>query len=240
MIFTKNQDLFRVLVCLAFGIIGLGFAYLSTGMGTFPYSYQLLQFAVYAFIVAEAVAANRGQRSVLMLVITLLCGLAYYAGLLFPETHKDLSPASVISAGFVVCSVSIALYQRKLNTVKLGSIPRLILISVPSLIAAHLFASESVFPYESISFGLSFSIIFGVVPLLLEHVPLALYDWGSLKPDNIFLRLPPFIGALIMLFYYMNYAYSSYYLSVMLNIFILLDNGLNIGYDLIRRRARVA
>jgi hypothetical protein len=218
--------------CLSIGLIGLFPAYRTVGITAPPNWSLFIYFAVYTFIMVEAIAANRGERSRVMLALTLLCGLTYYIGLLFQPTPEGISPASVISAGFVVSSAALALYKGgKVEVLAIGSRRRLFLITLPSWILAECIALWF-FPYQTTSPILGIAgIALGIVPLLLVYVPFALYGWGSLRPENHWLRIPPFLGAVIMLYFYTGYDVEHYRLSVMLNLFILFGNGLNLFAD---------
>lgn len=221
-----------ILICLTCGLIGLVPAYLTVGLKPIPGWLFLIYIAVYSFMVIEAVAANRGERSTVMLLITLFSGLFYYLGLLCQPTIEGVNPAAVISAGFVMCGAFLALLNKdRIKVLTLGSVYRLALITVPSWLLAEYIAYKW-FPYQSTSPFLGIAAIaLGIVPLLLEHVPFALYGWGNIQPGSPWMRIPPIIGASLMLMYYTGYDLEHYRLSVMLNIFVFLENSVNFSVD---------
>lgn len=124
-----NWTIFKKIVfCLSIGLIGLFPAYRAVGIPAPPNWSLFIYFAVYTFILVEAIAVNRGERSRVMLALTLLCGLTYYIGLLFQPTPEGISHTSVISAGFAVSSAALALYKGgKVEVLAIGSRRRLLL-----------------------------------------------------------------------------------------------------------------
>lgn len=222
----------NILICLTVGLIGLAPAYSTIGLRPIPHWLLLIQIAVYSFMVLEAIAANRGERSTVMLLATLFSGLLYYLGLLCQPTIEGVNPAAVISAGFVMCGAFLALFKKdRIKVLTLGSVYRLAFITVPSWLLAEAI-SRWWFPYLStVPLPWKVGILLGVVPLLLEHAPFALYGWGNLQPGSPWMRIPPIIGASLMLLYYTAYDLEHYRLSVMLNIFVFLENSVNFSVD---------
>lgn len=214
---------------LGIGLLGLVPAYLTQGSAPLPYQNEILDGVVVVFLFLEAIAAANGKRSRGALALTVLCGIFYLYGLLCRE---QVSIASVISAGYVMASGIFGLPVTTQRGFQLGNPRRVFAVFFLSLFAAHMVAN--IFPYAS-SDPMGWSLLFGLLTLALNHGPLSLYDWGVLKPGSPWLRVPPIVGGLFMLWYDTGYS-SEYHASVVFNACLVIDNTVNIAWDLLKKQ----